>query len=274
VIRTFNITGAIPALLLRRQTGAPLFVSYGYSLPSFIRAESGFVKYFIYRLVEVIALSLSNYIFAATPDQVKELGSKYGIEKTLWLPNFVNVEQFRPTRAVRSKFYLFVGRFTSQKNLHVLLRAIAKSGIRRRIKLVGQGELETSLRVLAADLDLDVEFVGVVPNDRLPSLYASAWAFILPSLYEGMPKALLEAMSSGTPCLGTNVDGIKTLLVDGENGILSEPTEDGLGAALRRLEDRILRERIGKGARAYVEANFSMDKILEREFSYFDGAMR
>ncbi len=270
-IRTFNITGALPALLLRAFTGAPIFVSYGYSLPDFVRFQSGWLKYALYWLVEKIALRASDRIIVATLEQEQQLGARYGTPKMVWLPNFVDTDRFRPDGPPRSDYLLFVGRFTAQKNLPALLRAVAQADRQRPLKLVGQGEEETSLRALAAELGLTVEFTGTLPNDQLPALYASAWAFVLPSHFEGMPKVLLEAMACGTPCLGSDIEGIRDLIIDGETGLLAPPTVDGLAAGLRRLAAADLRAHLGEQARRYVVDKFSMERVLAREIALLQG---
>ncbi len=274
VIRTFNITGALPALLLKAFTGAPVFVSYGYSLPDFVRFQSGRLKYWLYRLVEEIALRAGDRIIVATPGQGRKLGARYGEHKIIWLPNFVDTDRFRPGEAPRSDYLLFVGRFTAQKDLATLLRALAQAVPQRPLKLVGRGEKEASLRTLAAELGLTVEFTGVLPNDRLPEVYASAWAFVLPSHFEGMPKALLEAMACGTPCLCSDVEGIRDLIIDGETGLLAPPTVDGIAEGLRRLAAADLRAHLGEKARHYVVNEFSMTQVLAREIELLQGVGR
>jgi glycosyltransferase involved in cell wall biosynthesis len=265
VIRTFNITGAIPAIVLRFFTKAPIFVSYGYSLPSFILFEKGRLKYWLYRFLEKIALKLSDYIITATPNQFKTVGAQYGHHKVVLIPNFVDTDRFAPPTEPRSGYLLFVGRLDPQKNLDVFLKALAQAGLNRPLKIVGQGELENSLRQLADELGLQVEFTGTLSNDALPALYASSWAFVLPSLFEGMPKVLIEAMACAAPCLGSDVEGIRDLIVDGDNGLLVQPTVAGLSAGLQRLEDDDLRTHIGRQARCFVEEKFSMQRILAEE---------
>jgi glycosyltransferase involved in cell wall biosynthesis len=271
VIRTFNITGAIPGVILRFFTKAPVFVSYGYSLPGFILFEHGRLKYWLYRFVEKIALTLGDYIITATPNQFKTVGAEYGEHKMVLIPNFVDSDRFAPPNEPRSDYLLFVGRLSPQKNLDVFLKALAQAGLNRPLKIVGQGELEIPLRQLVGELDLQVEFTGTLSNEVLPALYASAWAFVLPSLFEGMPKVLIEAMACAAPCLGTNVEGIRDLIVDGETGLLVQPTVAGLSAGLQRLEDDDLRAHIGQQARCFIEEKFSMRQILAEEIAYLQG---
>jgi len=279
VVRTFNITGAIPAFLLRLFCQCPVFVSYGYSLPDFVRFESGWLKYWLYRLMEWIALRGSDYIICATSAQRDLLAARYGPQKMVLVPNLVDTDRFSPLlEAQRENHLLFVGRLVAQKNLDGLfkgLRLAADQGLSLPLKVVGQGEQELTLQALAAELGLNVAFLGVVPNDRLPDIYARAWAFVLPSHFEGMPKALLEAMSCGTPCLGADVEGISDLLVDGGTGVLVDPSPESIAAGLLRLSgDADLRRRIGQEARRFVVNEFSLAQVLSREIEILQGASR
>jgi glycosyltransferase involved in cell wall biosynthesis len=240
-------------------------------LADFIRLQGGWLKYPIYALVEKAALARCDRIIVATPAQARLMAGRYGQERIVWVPNFVDTDLFSPDDRPRRDYLLFVGRFNSQKNLPALLEAVALRQTQRPIVLVGQGEEEDTLRRLASHLGLQVRFAGVVPNDSLPELYRRAWAFVLPSRYEGMPKALLEAMACATPCLGSDVDGIRDLIVDEENGLLVPPTTQSLAIGLARLEDDELRQTIGQGARRFVVDNFSMAEVMAREIGYLQG---
>jgi glycosyltransferase involved in cell wall biosynthesis len=92
--------------------------------------------------------------------------------------------------------------------------------------------------------------------------------FILPSHYEGHPKTLLEAMSCGLPVVGTDVPGIRELIVHGETGYLCDPSSQGIRAAIGELLwNKDLRKRIGTNAREYVVENVSLSKIVDKELA-------
>jgi glycosyltransferase involved in cell wall biosynthesis len=279
IIRAFNITAALPAMLLRVYTGAPVFVSYGYSLPDFVRYQSGRLKYWLYWQVEELALRGSDRIICATLAQMQTLGDRYGQDKVLQVPNFVDTERFHPTNEAAGDYLLFVGRLTAQKNLNNLLYglrlALDQGAALPAIKIVGQGDQEETLRRLAAELQLSAEFCGTIPNDELPDWYAHAWAYVLPSHFEGMPKALLEAMSCEAPCIGSDVEGIRDLIEDGVNGLLVEPTPEGIAEGLMRLaDDEELRHRVAVEGRRYVVENYSLAEILYHEIEILQEASR
>jgi glycosyltransferase involved in cell wall biosynthesis len=221
--------------------------------------------------VEEIALRYSDRILCATPAQVEQIGKRYGTGKVIWHPNFVDTASFRPVENPTGDYLLFVGRLSAQKNLDSFfhgLRLVLDRGVRlpHSAKVVGQGEDEGALRQLVSRLRLPVQFCGVVPNDQLSAWYANAWAYVLPSHFEGMPKTLLEAMSCGAPCIGSDIEGIRNLITTARNGLLVSPTPEGIASGLQQLaEDEMLRVRLGTEARRYVEQNYALSTILQRE---------
>ena len=97
-------------------------------------------------------------------------------------------------------------------------------------------------------------------------LLAEAEVFVLPSRWEGMPNALLEAMACGLPCVATRVSGTEDILRDGENGLLVEPEQpEPLADALRRvLVDATLALRLGQAARATVVERYAVTRIVDQ----------
>ena len=146
-----------------------------------------------------------------------------------------------------------VGNLTPKKDQATLLGAYAalrREHPRARLVLVGAGPLDGPLRARAAELGLDdVVFTGSRPD--VPALLAGLDVFTLSSRQEGLPVALMEAMTSGLPSVVTRVGGMPEVLDDGEQGYLVPPGDPlALGAALGRLAgDAALRARLGAAAR-------------------------
>lgn len=148
---------------------------------------------------------------------------------------------------------LTVGRFETEKNPLLLVRAIAELDRQRpgqlRLIWVGRGPLEDEVRRLARDLGVAerIELLSYVAfGPDLLALYRRAHAFIHVSFSEGVPKVLLEALACSTPIVATDVGGVRAALADGEAGLLVPPDDlEALVAATRRiLDDAELRARL------------------------------
>jgi glycosyltransferase involved in cell wall biosynthesis len=192
-------------------------------------------------------------------------------ERIVVIPNGVETEAAAPKSdyaAGDPVRVVFVGRLHPQKGLDVLLeafRAVLESAPERRWRLsvLGDGPLRARLEAQAERLGLGgaVEFCGAVGD--VPARLLSSDIFVLPSQAEGMSNALLEAMAHGLPVVATRVSGNVDLIEDGVNGLLVAPGEPAeLARALRRLgDDGELRARLGRAARAAIEAGFSMTAV-------------
>lgn len=131
-----------------------------------------------------------------------------------------------------------------------------------QFKVYGEGELRGELLAKAESLGLDGEriFMGAFTNrEELSRIMAETDVFLLPSILEGQPLVIVEAMAYGCPIVSTNVGGIPELITDGVNGLLCPPEDPGCLAAKITLliGDPALRERLGRAARDfYVNSPF------------------
>ena len=169
--------------------------------------------------------------------------------------------------------YLHIGRFTAQKNHLMLLKAykaLLDQGVKGHLTLVGTGELEEEVKKQAADLQLEdqVSFFGTTGN--VYPLLQKADAFILPSLYEGMPMTLIEAMGSALPIMASRVGGIPSMLEDGKNAVLTEVNEEAITEGMKRLLDENLRKRIGQSACGRAGEAFSARAMAEAYADLFN----
>lgn len=177
----------------------------------------------------------------------------------------------RETGAIR---IVAVARLYVTKGLGYLLEAVAEiakdhPGVELRIH--GDGLLRDELHAQARGLGLDADsiFAGPFRKEQLRDIMAEADLFAMPSILEGQPLALVEAMAFGCPIVVTKVGGIPELIVHGENGLLCEPANvPELTACIRRMiEDPTLRERLGAAARASYEQGPYQPGALSRQLS-------
>lgn len=166
---------------------------------------------------------------------------------------------------------LFFGEIAPHKGVFELARAFAGiTGTFPKLKLVyaGTGRAMEEVRRLPAKLRLEdrIECTGWLESQRKRAVLARATIFVLPSYVEGMPMALLEAMSWGLPVIATSVGGVPEVITHEANGLLVAPGDvAALADAISRLMgDSALRERLGSAARETIATRFSLDTAFGR----------
>jgi glycosyltransferase involved in cell wall biosynthesis len=189
-------------------------------------------------------------------------------------PHLKRVAGFGALRTV-----LFSGRFIERKGIDFLLRAwknLEDDFPDARLVLLGEGPLLPEMKRLASELGIEgsVEFRGHVPVVR--DLLRAADIFVLPSLQEGMPNSLLEAMACGLPPVGTRIGGVEDIVTDGENGVLVEAGDAaGLAAGLRRLlADDDLTRHMAARARQTIRDFYTLDSTAPRYLELYRGLVK
>lgn len=195
--------------------------------------------------------------------------------KGVVIPNAVGNEYVFSAQvpAVRRPVITAAGRLCAQKDYPTMLRAFAKVHARHpdfTLEIYGGGGDRDALVRLAAELKLAeaVRFMGAVPDAVLH--VASSSCYVMSSIYEGMPNALMEALAVGTPCVSTDCPfGPAELIRDGENGLLVPVGDDTAlaDAVCRVIEDPAFAARIGASARSIL-AEQSIERISQKYLDY------
>ncbi|MBV8116986.1 MAG: glycosyltransferase family 4 protein [Candidatus Eremiobacteraeota bacterium] len=168
------------------------------------------------------------------------------------------------------RFAIFVvGRMEYQKNHQLALRALAamRPEIRANVLLcfAGSGEGESELRELSHELGVDsyVRFLGYRQNLR--ELLPAADITLMTSFFEGMPLALIEAMSAGIPIVTTPWTGSRTMLGDGRYGFITRNYEpENVARTIERaIEHPLARKTVAENAQRYVEESFSIGRMID-----------
>lgn len=217
-------------------------------------------------------------IVTAISSYLKKFGESMGAQKTLLLPNGVDLSLFSEEisedqkNILRTKLHIT----QHQKVLVTTSRLVKKNGLEFVIKslthlphsivfvILGTGPLKHELQILAHKLGVShrVRFVGFVHYEDIPLYFSIADAFVRPSLSEGLGNSFLEAMYFGLPTVGTNVGGIPDFLRDGETGFVCEPGNvSSLTQALTRALET--KETISP-AKNLVEVQYNWDTISDR----------
>jgi len=127
--------------------------------------------------------------------------------------------------------------------------------------------------VRKSDLNEHVRFLGSRGRKEVANMLARSSLFVFPSLREGMPLSILEAMSCGLPIIASRVIGLENLIVDGYNGLLVPPRDPkSLADAITLLMvDNNLRGKLAKNARDCIMRRYAYDKILPKlQQMYFE----
>ncbi len=216
-------------------------------------------------------------------------------EKIQIIHNFLDLNRFRPATpeerlAARARFHIaddelalvVPGRISLQKHQMGLARALAD--LKRR------GRLPAKVRVLLAGRERDRLYAALFPRwaawlgvdqtlvrmgtvNDMPALYHAADGLVMPSLWEGLPNAVLEGQACGLPAVVSHAANVDRIVVDGESGF-EVPTFDcaGLADALGRLIETSPeeRQRMGARGRAHVAAAFSAERVLGETVALYD----
>ena len=274
ILKTNQIRGARIPVWLNKVYRKKLIVRCGFLHSYFTRQQTGDER----RIHDAVALErmafrASDLAIVTSDWQSDLIIEDYALDpdKVKVLPNYVVTDVFKPNPGVEKKYdLLFIGRDARQKNLENLLKAVdqlGKAGKKLSLLLVGSCCQNPELKRIVTDKGLNVTFKSQLPSFELPRVINQTKIFILPSLYEGHPKALLEAMSCGAACIGTDVVGINNVIGHLENGYLCRTDYQSLAKAITEvLNNKDLRKKTGRKAREYIVRNFDIEKVLQMEF--------
>jgi len=234
------------------------------------------------RFMQTLAVRKAGHLFCTDEralDAVKALRSQAEV-----LSNGIDPEEFSKDRLERPIAYnegsfivLYVGRLARGKGTSTLLAAIKKipPEVRRTMKfvLIGDGPLGREAEAVAAEVR-ELSLLGTIEHASVAPYYAHASAFVLPSMSEGLPIALLEAMAAGLPCVASDVGGIRTQI--GPEAVrLVPPGDDGAlaDAIIELTQDEQARRALARTGRECVKRSFSWDRVVDRLMEVYSATL-
>lgn len=271
IVHIQTIFLALSGLLIKKFLHKP-YVVYG----------RGSDVYFSWRFKNLISkpiLKNADAVIALTEDMKREVQKIYDREVFV-IPNGIDLERFenlskevsRKRLKIKEaeKIIIFVGGLRPVKGVKYLIEAmkiVMDKNENTSLFIVGDGEERGYLESLVRNLNIEryVTFIGKVPNEDIPEYMVASDVFVLPSLSEGFPVTVVEAMASGLPIVATNVRGLPEIIKSGEKGFLveSKNANEIAEKVLLLLEDDVLRERISKNNREEVK-KYSWENVVEK----------
>jgi len=189
--------------------------------------------------------------------------------KLVAMNNFIDVELFKKTEMEKKYDIIYVARLNKDKNHLAILEAVKEKSL--KILFVGQGEEKENILNFAKENKIALEIIDRISNNLLPNYYNSSKLCVFPSLHEGNPKTLLEAMSCSLPVIGFDVKGVNSIIQDGENGLLLPCCDnENLKKSIEEiLNNGDLKERLSCSARKFTEENFSLHMLINKELDIY-----
>lgn len=184
------------------------------------------------------------------------------------VPNMIPIPE-TASHAAEGAYIAFLGRFSAEKGIEVLLDAAAKVP-HIPVRLAGGGPLEEALREKAP---ANVQFAGMMQKEELAAFYRGARCTVAPSVwYETFGLVAVEAMSHGIPVIASRIGGLAELVLDGETGLQFEAGDSAaLAANMERLwSNPDEAARMGMAARAHVATEYSESRYVERLIAVYE----
>ena len=230
----------------------------------------------IYNHLDRMALKKFNAL-AAVSDSVAHRLLAFGVpaDKIKTIANGIEVKVFERAeplpllKAEGSKVVGVVARLDLQKGFEYLLQAareLCKMFPDLKIVIAGEGPDRNKIEDIIQQYGLQSNVILAGQQSNMPAVYAAMDIFVLPSLNEGLPMTVLEAMAASKPVIATRVGAIPSVIKDGENGLLVVPKDsEGLQHAVASLlSDPERRRRLGDQAHAWVSQNYTSEAMAVR----------
>ncbi len=233
-------------------------------------------KFLVKNAKKTICVSNSNY---------EDGAKRFSMKNATVITNGINLAKFDLTKSfkdIRKEFNIkedevlvgFIARMTSQKDPFTLLKAIARIPADSKIKflIIGDGDSKEAVLKMADELKINSRVIFEKFRQDIPDVLHGIDIFCLPSLWEGLPIALLEAMAMAKAVVATAIDGTKEVIVHEKNGLLVPVMNpDELANALIRLaNDKALREQLSKEARLTVEKDYNVERMTREVEKIYD----
>ena len=208
-----------------------IFIKYPYVI--YGRGDDIYADYRLKKTLLGLVIKNADAVIALTEDMKNEI-SKIHKREIFVIPNGISLDKYGKKQSNDihysngDKIILYVGRLHFIKGVKYLIEAmriINKKLPNTKLLLIGDGKERKSLEKMVEEFGLNqcITFVGLVSNEDVPKYMAASDIFVLPSLSEGFPGVILEAMASGLPIVTTKIKGLPEIVCDGINGYLVNP---------------------------------------------------
>jgi len=275
LLKQHQLLGSWVSILSKFINKKPLIIRTGYDMFLFSIYEKKSMRIkFLYYFLTLLSLRFANlYTIASTSDSNKLRKyfkySKVKIRRN-WIKEVKNIKNLDKRHSDR---VLSVGRLEKQKNYSYLIDSLSNS--KYSIDIVGKGSLKESLKKESGEKNVKLKLLDPIENESLLEVYQDYKYFILTSFYEGNPKALIEAMSSGCIVLASNIENNSEIIDNYINGILVGEGLDSILNALDWLDENPDKaSQISTNATNFIHENYLLSDLVEKEYEDYKNLTR
>lgn len=266
IARTNQINGCWTAWLAKL-SGAKFYLRCGYILSRRHYKNRKYLFALISLIIEFIGFNFADMASVTTED-AKAYVSKlmFNTRKCFVAPTYVNTDIFAADINAKpdDNSVVYIGRIEHQKNVLEMVRAASIANV--PLVVAGSGRAKDEMLDLARNLGVKLDYLSVIPNEEIAELLKRHQYFILPSLHEGLPKVLIEAMAADMICIGTPISGITALIYPGKTGYLSRDfTAESMAETIKRAQNDPDNKKIAKNARAFIMERHTIKSYVDRE---------
>jgi len=265
IIKTNQLNGSWVAIVYKFLTRKKLIIRTGFNSYNFAKLQnkSIYIKSGYFVLTQIALIFCDLFTVTSNCDK-RDLNKYFYLTKKIKVrPNWVYPNKNSHNTDRHEKRILSVGRLEKQKNYEFMIKSFENSEY--ILDIVGDGSLKKDLILLSKKYNVKLNLIGSLRNDELTSLYTEYKYFLIPSLYEGNPKVVLEAMAAGCIVIGNKIESLQEIINDGVNGFLFTPTKDEIINILEVLNKNIKLNDIARNAIKITEINNSIEKLMNNE---------
>lgn len=266
LLRPFQLSGTIPAIVARIFFNKKYVFNLGYDYTAFAQIENKPLQAFFYKLLQPLATALAVKVIVKNKSLIS---MPYALcPKQVYIPNGVDTNLFKPKQRSPNKAprVLFIGRLEPQKNILNFIRAVSNLKTNTKLTIIGSGSQKAEIINLSKKLKINLKLISHLPHQKLPSIYQTSDIFVLPSIKEGSPKVLLEAMSCGLPCIVSKIPEHRSIITHQINGWLTDTDPGSIASSLNHLlQAKSLQARLKTNARKLIMQKYNISQIMNKE---------
>jgi glycosyltransferase involved in cell wall biosynthesis len=225
VIKVNQLSGSWVGMLLKLILKKPLYIRTGYDAFLFSKFDrKPIYKQLMFKLLTKFALDVADLYSVTSQSDLNYVLNTYKFDKSKLIlrPNWVTIPEKKSNYPLKNRLskLISIGRLEEQKNYFLLIEALKNTDI--ELNIIGNGSLKNELEEFAERNKVQLKILGKLSNFETLNLLQKYKFFILPSIYEGNPKSLLEAMARGCVVFASKIENHTEIINHNINGYLFE----------------------------------------------------